>query len=185
MKKYFLQYRPFFIFIFKFFGVYIFLILLYAGYLNQFVSGKFEIDAFTSLVANNTKSFLEFFNYKIILAPHLFEPSFNVWVNEKLVVRIVEGCNAVSVFILFISFIVAFNGKFFETFIFILFGILLIHILNIIRIALLTLGLIYYPKYEHLLHDIVFPLFIYGVVFGLWVIWVNNFSFYAKKNSTK
>jgi exosortase family protein XrtF len=185
LKKYFIQYRSFFIFLFKFVGVYILLSLLYGWYLNQFISTKFEVDGFTRLVAYHTKFVLEFFNYKIILAPHLSEPSFNVWVNNQLVVRILEGCNAASVLILFISFVVSFSSKFFKTAVFIFLGIVLIHILNIIRITLLTLGLIYYPEYESILHDIVFPLFIYGVVFGLWVIWVNNFSFYAKKNTLK
>jgi hypothetical protein len=30
------------------------------------------------------------------------------------------------------------------------------------------------------LHGVLFPLFIYGVVFILWVIWVSKFSLYAK-----
>jgi exosortase/archaeosortase family protein len=36
-------------------------------------------------------------------------------------------------------------------------GIILIHILNIIRIALLSLHLYYYPEYEEILHGTIFP----------------------------
>ena len=48
-------------------------------------------------------------------------------------------------------------------------------------IALLSYALYYYPTYEELLHGTVFPLFIYGVVFLLWVFWVLKFSAYAKE----
>jgi exosortase family protein XrtF len=54
--------------------------------------------------------------------------------------------------------------------------------LNVIRIALIAIALYHYPEQEHLLHGVVFPLFIYGVVFLLWVIWVNKFSVYATQN---
>jgi exosortase family protein XrtF len=57
----------------------------------------------------------------------------------------------------------------------------LIFILNIFRIALLTKGLYKYPEYGTFLHDILFPLVIYGVVFVLWIIWVLKFSAYAKE----
>jgi len=53
--------------------------------------------------------------------------------------------------------------------------------LNIFRIALLTTGLYKYPEYGTFLHDILFPLVIYGVVFLLWVFWVLKFSAYAKE----
>jgi len=87
--------------------------------------------------------------------------------------------------ILFTAFIIAFSGKLLQTTIYIMFGVLIIHLLNVLRIALLTMGLIHYKVYEHLMHDIIFPLFIYGVVFGLWLIWVNKFSGYDKKTASK
>jgi hypothetical protein len=42
------------------------------------------------------------------------------------------------------------------------------------------MGIFHYPEYTDLMHDILFPLFIYGVVFLLWIIWVNQ---YQKPNS--
>jgi hypothetical protein len=35
------------------------------------------------------------------------------------------------------------------------------------------------------LHGVIFPLFIYGVVFILWFFWVNYFSIYATKSISK
>jgi exosortase/archaeosortase family protein len=99
--------------------------------------------------------------------------------HNKYVSRIIEGCNALSVIILFIAFIIAFSGKLKNTIVFILLGSILIHVLNVGRIALLSIALYHFPQYQHLLHGVVFPLIIYGVVFLLWVIWVNKFSYHA------
>jgi exosortase family protein XrtF len=87
--------------------------------------------------------------------------------------------------ILFVSFVVAFTGRWKQTLLFILFGLLLIHLLNISRIALLSVALCHYPEQEQLLHAVIFPFIIYGVVFLLWVIWVNKFSLHANKTPSK
>ena len=87
--------------------------------------------------------------------------------------------------ILFVAFVVAFSGKLKTTVLFLIFGIIIIHVLNVIRIAMLCVLLQKYPAQEEILHGVVFPLFIYGVVFGLWVIWVNKFSTYAKETTKK
>jgi exosortase family protein XrtF len=84
---------------------------------------------------------------------------------------------------LFISFVIAFSGKIKNTIYFIIVGSLIIHILNIIRIALLMVAFYHFPKANFILHDILFPLVIYGTVFILWIIWVNKFSFYAKNTT--
>jgi exosortase family protein XrtF len=123
---------------------------------------------------------MQLFNCDIKIVKSISSPSLEVWYNKKYTLRIIEGCNAVSVIILFISFIVAFSGKFKTTFYFILSGVLLIYILNVIRIALLAVLLFKFPENEHILHGVFFPLIIYGLVFVLWVIWVNKFSKYAK-----
>jgi exosortase family protein XrtF len=98
------------------------------------------------------------------------------------VLRVVEGCNALSVIILFAAFVVAFSGKWLTTICFLLVGSVLIHMMNILRIAVLSLALLYYPEQQTLLHGVIFPLIIYGFVFGSWVIWVNQFSNYARKD---
>ena len=140
----------------------------------------FEPDGLTKFVAHQVESFLKLFGQDAYVLPHEKEASMKLYFNEKYVARVVEGCNAMSVMILFAAFIVAFKGKIKHTFLFVLAGILIIHILNVVRIGLLAASLYHYPEYEHLLHGVIFPLFIYGVVFALWVIWVQKFSTYGK-----
>ena len=102
--------------------------------------------------------------------------------NQKYVARIIEGCNAVSVVILFISFVVAFSGKLKPTLLFIFGGSLFVYVLNVVRIAILSVLMFHFPKQEPFLHGVLFPLYIYGVVFILWLIWVRKFSRYASKD---
>lgn len=182
MTDYLKKYRPFLLFLVKFLTTYLVLLLVYQYYLSQFDVAHFQTDSFTASVALQVQDFLKFFDYNASLQAHLTEASVRIFVDNQSVVRIVEGCNALSVMILFVAFIVAFAGKFWQTLGYILAGILLIHVLNVVRISLLIIGILTFKPIEHILHDVVFPLFIYGIVFGLWVFWVTKFSNHATKN---
>ena len=176
------QYKPFFVFLFKFFAVYAGLTLIYQTYLNSFDEPAFEVDDFTEIVAVQVKWFTDAVGYDTQIEPHPTQASVKYILDGTYIARVVEGCNALSVMILFVSFVVAFRGSLKNTVLFIVSGILIIHILNIIRIGLLTMALIRYPQFEHVLHGVIFPAVIYGIVFLLWVIWVNKFSVHAGKN---
>ncbi len=164
---------------------YLILTFIYQTYLNRFDGQNAEVDTFTQSVAIQSAAVLSWFDSQSYTMPHLKEPSVKLFYKGKYISRIIEGCNALSVIILFISFVVAFTGKFKKTILFITFGTVLIHILNIGRIALLCVALYNLPQYEHLLHGVIFPLVIYGIVFLLWVIWVNKYSLYATEIDKK
>lgn len=172
------QFKPFLVFISTFFAAYIILTLVYRLYLNNFETN--DIDGITNIVGQNVDQLMRLFNCNVKIVKSISNPSLQLWYNNKYTLRIIEGCNAVSVIILFISFITAFSGKLKTTIYFILFGVFLIYVLNIIRIALLAVLLFRFPEKEHILHGVLFPLIIYGLVFILWVFWVNKFSKYAK-----
>lgn len=173
--------RPFFIFLIKFGISYVVLSLVYWLYLSRFDATKFETDSMTYAVARQAEMLTDFTGNEAHIAPHESQACYRFSVNGRRVARIVEGCNAVSVMILFASFIIAFSSTFKKTALFIIAGIGIIHVLNVVRIALLCLSFYYYPEYKTIMHDIVFPLFIYGVVFALWIVWVQKFSIHAVK----
>ena len=83
------------------------------------------------------------------------------------------GCNALSIIILFVSFIIAFAQRFKKTLFYIFAGVVIIYSVNILRITILAIALYNYPEYQHMLHGAVFPGIIYGMVFLLWLIWVQ------------
>lgn len=144
-----------------------------------------EVDDITVTVANQSATVLSWFDSQSYTAPNLREPSVKLFYKNKYISRIIEGCNALSVIILFIAFVVAFSGKLKNTLLFIIFGSGLIYLLNIFRIVILCMAMYSFPEYQNVLHSVVFPLFIYGIVFILWIIWVNKYSFYATKTPAK
>ncbi|PZX93779.1 exosortase family protein XrtF [Flavobacterium aquariorum] len=178
MKKYFVQYKPFLFFLASFFGTYVLLTLLYQFFLNGFENEK--VDEITRMVAKNTEEVISWMNQSSYIVESDITPVFTIFFQNRSVAKIVEGCNGISVIILFVSFIVAFSGSLKNTLLFIFGGSLIIYILNVLRIAALSVLLYYFPNQSHLLHGVLFPLMIYGLVFILWVIWVNKFSKYAK-----
>ena len=183
MDNYLNKYRPFLIFLGKFFATYIVLAIVYQVYLSQYDQTKNEVDSFTHSVAVQAEHVLIFFDADARSVPHESQPCIKLFFNNKYVARIIEGCNAISIMILFAAFVVAFSGRFKTTAFFILGGFIIIHTLNILRIALLCSAMYHFPQYEHFLHGVIFPLFIYTVVFVLWIIWVNKYSYYASGTS--
>lgn len=173
--------KAFFVFLIKFGVTYLVLSLIYWAYLQQFNADAFEPDSMTTTVTRQAEYLVNLLGKNASIVPHTKEASWRFLINGKSVARIVEGCNAISVMILFTAFIIAFSSTFKRTTLFILAGLIIIHLLNVIRIALLCLSFYYYPQYNDLMHDILFPLFIYGVVFILWIIWVQKFAINANR----
>lgn len=173
--------KAFFMFLLRFAGCYIVLAGVYWLYLSQYTG--LEPDGITDVVSRQTSWMVRQFGHTSHLEPHDKVPAWRFFVNGKQIMRIVEGCNAVSVMILFTAFVAAFYTHFKQVAVFIVSGIIIIHVLNIVRITLLAFAGFYYREYWRFLHDIAFPLFIYGVVFFLWVIWVTKFYSNAKKTN--
>lgn len=166
------------IFLIKFFGTYALLFFGYSYYLEntQQNNNIYACAPITTTVANQSAFLLNSVGYDANVKQHPDELSIMLSINNVYIARVVEGCNAISIIILFIAFIVAFSSKITTTALYILFGSLLIYVVNIIRIAFITIALYKYPEYEKILHDIVFPSIIYGITFLLWFIWVTYFS---------
>ncbi|RKE98258.1 exosortase family protein XrtF [Ichthyenterobacterium magnum] len=182
MKALILKYKSVVKFILTFLLVYLVLSFTYKLYLDFSDGSKYYPDYITNLVAKQSKSLVEIFGYETEVVKHLKEPSMKFIINNKYVGRVVEGCNSASVIILFVSFVIAFAGRFKTTFLFILSGSVLIYAVNLMRIAILSIGLYQYPWRKEILHTTIFPLIIYGMVFLLWMIWINRFSKQQKAN---
>jgi exosortase family protein XrtF len=99
--------------------------------------------------------------------------------NHKYVARIIEGCNAISIIILFISSVVCFqeNQHYFY-----FFGSVLVYVLNVMRIAMLSVLMYHFPGQVSFLHGVLFSVYLWSC-FILWVIWVSKFSLYAKNTA--
>ena len=182
LKALLLKYKPVIRFIVTFLAVYGILTIGYNVYLNMSDGTEYYPDYLTHLVAEQTNALLNELGYQTHVIPHENEPSMKIIMNGKYVARVIEGCNAISVIVLFLSFIVAFAGKFKTTLLYGLAGSIIIYAFNLIRIVILSIGLYHYPWRREVLHTVIFPMLIYGTVFLLWMVWVNRFSKQIKAN---
>ena len=163
-------------FIVIFLTVYSVLTIGYNFYLNLSDGTKFYPDYLTNLAARQTNTLLRGIGYEANVLPHPDEPSMKIIINGKFVARVIEGCNAMSIIILFLSFMIAFAGKLKTTLLYCFAGSIIIYAFNLIRIVILSAGLYHYPWRREILHTVIFPMLIYGMVFLLWMVWVNRFS---------
>lgn len=183
MRELLTKYKLVIRFIITFLVVYGVLTVGYYLYLNLSDGSKHYPDFMTNLVARQTNSLLNSIGYEAKVIPHPYEASMKVIINGKFVARVIEGCNAVSIIILFLSFIVAFAGKSKSTFFYCFAGSIIVYAFNLIRIVILSAGLYHYPWRKEVLHNVIFPMLIYGTVFLLWMFWVNRFSKNIKANA--
>lgn len=174
MKKLFIKYQSVLQFLFLFLGIYILLTGLYLLYLKQEPSEKYYPEIVTHVVAKQSAMFVSGLGYNADITPNSESPSMLLSINGKITASIVEGCNAVSVIILFSAFIIAFSQKRKPTILYVFVGSVLIYCVNILRIALLAIGIYQFPQHQEFLHQIVFPAIIYGMVFLLWLLWIRR-----------
>jgi exosortase family protein XrtF len=131
-------------------------------------------DPITAQVSYQTQELLRLMGYEAqtLNSPEL--PSVMMFINEVKVYRVIEGCNAVSVMILFTAFVVAFARGWKKTLFFLIIGIVFIYLVNLIRLA--VLGIVYYDYsvYADFSHKIIFPGVIYGAVVLLWIYWIRD-----------
>lgn len=151
------------------------LFLLYIGWFliyNLWLHPKETIDLF---VIDNTisvsKNILEALGYTVFTgADRLIgvDGSGGLWIGDK--------CNGITLFAVFTGFILAFPGETKHKFWFIPAGIISIHFLNILRIIVLAILDLHSRAWTEFNHTYTFNLIIYGFIFWLWILWINNFS---------
>ena len=180
MLKLFKKYKTVVRFILSFLGSYIILVFLYQLYLDYYFSRGLP-DYLTRLVALQTEALINSLGYEAFVAPSSMYPLMNLSVNDIFIARIIEGCNSISLIILFLAFMVSFIGRPKPTLLFMLAGSVIIYVMNIVRIALLSIGIYEMPGKVYFFHQIVFPLVIYGTVFLLWIIWIYIYTKTTRK----
>lgn len=176
LKTLFVTYLPVLKFIGVFAVVYFSLSMGYQTYLTVAQKDIATPDVITALVASQATTLLTELGYYVQLAPDPSGPFMNLYMDGVHRANIVEGCNGVSIIILFIAFVLAFAQGLKKTFLFLLAGSVLIYVMNIIRIGILSIAIKNYPHHQEVLHQLVFPGIIYGTVVLLWFFWVRIVS---------
>jgi exosortase family protein XrtF len=167
------RYKSIWLFLAKFFGTYTLLSILYQWYISSFGTRLDTVSEFFLKVVSQVFSWvLPQITYQL----QCCAPVGEVLYQGVPIVLIIEGCNALSIGILFTAFLVAFKAPLRHYYWFLPAGLLVLAVANIIRIVLLGLIYVYYPHFTDAAHDYLFPAIIYGTVFLLWVVWVKFFA---------
>lgn len=147
------------------FFVYQYVIKKYTYYDQKFIGSIISSsEYFVKLLGYKTFTVLQDRDYQVIG----IDGSNGVWVGSN--------CNAITLFSLFSVFIFAYPGNQKNKFWFIPLGIILIHVLNLIRVIALVLIAYYSPKSLNFNHTYTFTFIVYAFIFLLWMIWVNKYS---------
>lgn len=176
------DFKPVLKILLRFVLLYVALVLAYQLYLNGYKN--LGLDPVSTWVAKQTIFLQNLFGYPSQLVPgKLSEETSWFYVSGRYVSRMVEGCNAISVMILFLAFIFAFF-KGFKTFVFAGLGLVFLHLINVLRIVGLNALLVEMPQYSKIGHDFLFPAIIYGSVVILWLIWIKYFALKTSEDET-
>ncbi|WP_449399822.1 exosortase family protein XrtF [Chryseobacterium wanjuense] len=167
------DFKPVLSILLRFIIVYLVLLFAYQFYLNHFQSGG--LDPFSRMIAEQVRHIQNSLSYPTQLYNDVKGEQVWFYVKTDYATRMVEGCNAVSVMILFVAFVFAFyKGS--KTFLFVLAGLVLLYIMNLLRIVGLNIVMTDYKQYGKISHDFIFPAVIYGTVVVLWLIWIKFFA---------
>jgi len=87
-----------------------------------------------------------------------------------------SGCNAITLFNLFLAFMLPFPGRQLHKIWYIPLSLLVIHLANILRVCILCIIALHAPQTLEFNHTYTFTFLIYLMIFYFWMIWVRKFS---------
>lgn len=164
--------KPILLVLGRFLGIYFGLIALYQLYLNGY--SDVAADPITRIIAEQTAFCLNKTGYNTQLIDATKTQGIYFYINKLWASIMIEGCNAISIMILFLAFIFAFyQGA--KTFWFALVGLIFLYFTNIFRIAVINIVILELPEFADASHDYLFPAIIYGGVVFLWIVWIKFF----------
>ncbi|MFH5831236.1 exosortase X [Halalkalibaculum sp. DA3122] len=118
-------------------------------------------------IVDTTAGILTLFSYDVFTAGRL------IGLDTAPGILLVDGCTGISAIGLFIGFIIAYPGKWIPRLSFIIIGIGIIYLVNIIRIAALAITQVQWPEFFDFTHDYSTTAIFYMVIFVLWILWAN------------
>lgn len=167
------EFKPTILFLVRFIGLYLAGNLLYGWYITSYEPRP---DPVTHAVSSYTVDILGICGYAASIYDYEALPTTAITYEGDVVIAVYEGCNGINTAIIFVAFILAFGPVSYAWFWFIPAGLLIIHLMNLLRITLLFFVAKDMPHIMYFTHKYLFTAFLYGVVFLLWMWWVKQFS---------
>jgi len=159
------------LFLVKFISLYFILNTVYGLYVESYSPAA---DPITHLVSMHSQQVLSWLQGDIQLKASELSKSIAVQKGGNTVINVYEGCNSVNVMIVFLAFTFAFSVQWYRYWKFILMGLLILYITNILRVIALFWVALYFPNSLYFFHKFFFTGVIYAVVFLLWYWWIKK-----------
>jgi exosortase family protein XrtF len=167
------EFKPTVLFLVKFIGFYIAGNLLYGVYVTSFAPRP---DPATHYVTAHTGVALRATGTPVEVKDDRRKPNTLIRHEGKSVLSVYEGCNGLNTMIIFAAFLFAFGPISRPLLWFVPLGLLIIHLANLARIAMLFYVALYRPEKMYFVHKYLFTAILYAVIFVLWIWWVNRYS---------
>lgn len=121
-------------------------------------------------LVNLNNKILSFIGYETFIYGHV------IGIQGSHGVFIGTPCNGIDLMALFVGFILIFQGSWKNKIWFISLGMIIIHALNLFRVAALTIMAKSAPELLDFNHKYTFTIILYGIVFIGWMIWVKKYA---------
>jgi len=136
-----------------------------------------SVDTFIiNIIVHNSDWLLKLIGYETIPTSLFGESIRTVGIDGSHGVWIGDPCNGLTLFALFSGFVLAYPGPIKNKLWFIPFGIITIHVLNVLRVTGLAMIQYFSPDYLEFNHTYTFTIIVYSYVFYLWYLWSNKLS---------
>lgn len=147
--------------------------LLYELYLHPYtLIDRYVVDNlifFSSII-------LEAMGYQLMPSPPAAQQIRTIGIDGTTGVWIGDPCNGIALFALFLIFMLSYPGPIRKKLWYIPMGLILIHLVNVLRITALTIIVDVDPTWLDFNHNYTFYIIVYSVVFALWYFWAFKIS---------
>lgn len=100
--------------------------------------------------------------------------------NGKRLMSIADGCNGLELFILYLGFVIAMPSTMKRKLLFSFMGVCIIHCINTLRCAGLSILVVYWKEYFDIAHHYIFKMLVYATIFILWIVFTEGLSIEKK-----
>ena len=171
---------PLFFFLLKSLLLYVLWYIVYELYLTTHTN----IDLFViDIIIDQASFILKKLGFTLIEMP--YDKSYRtIGLDGTHGVWIGNPCNGLTIFAVYVGFIIAFPGTFLSKMIFIPLGILIIHVLNVIRVVALAIISLKAPEALDFNHTYTFTIFVYSFVLLLWYLYASKYHTYFPLSNT-
>lgn len=153
--------------------------MVYDLYLHRFED---KTDGMSAYVGRQAASLLIVMGFDAFATDMHADKSTHVGIDGFARVKVIEGCNGLSVMILFVAFLLGFPGKLKSMAWFLPAGLLVIHFFNILRVAMLGWAVYRFGETGYYIYKELFTASIYLLVLTLWFLWVQKYGSFNKVN---